>query len=42
MQAVMDFIHNPVAPIILAGVIVVLVAAVSFVVRSLKSSRTQS
>ena len=42
MQAVMDFIHNPVAPIILVGVIVVLVAAVSFVVRSLKSSRTQS
>lgn len=42
MQAVMDFIHNPVAPIILAGVIVVLVAAVSFVVRSRKSSRTQS
>lgn len=42
MQAVMDFIHNPVAPIILAGVIVVLVAAVSFVVRSLKSSRTKS
>ena len=42
MQAVMDFIHNPVAPIILMGVIVVLVAAVSFVVRSLKSSRTQS
>lgn len=42
MQAVMDFIHNPVAPIILAGVIVVLVAAVSFVVRSLKSSRTQT
>ena len=42
MQAVMDFIHNPVAPIILAGVIVVLVAVVSFVVRSLKSSRTQS
>ena len=42
MQAVMAFIHNPVAPIILAGVIVVLVAAVSFVVRSLKSSRTQS
>lgn len=42
MQAVMDFIHNPVAPIILAGVIVVLVAAVSFVVRSLKSSHTQS
>ena len=38
----MDFIHNPVAPIILVGVIVVLVAAVSFVVRSLKSSRTQS
>ena len=42
MQAVMDFIHNPVAPIILAGLIVVLVAAVSFVVRSLKSSRTQN
>lgn len=42
MQAVMDFIHNPVAPIILVGVIVVLVAAVSFVVRSLKSPRTQS
>lgn len=42
MQAVMDFIHNPVAPIILMGVIVVLVAVVSFVVRSLKSSRTQS
>lgn len=42
MQAVMDFIHNPVAPIILAGIIVVLVAVVSFVVRSLKSSRTQS
>lgn len=42
MQAVMDFIHNPVAPIILVGVIVVLVATVSFVVRSLKSSRTQS
>ena len=42
MQAVMDFIHNPVAPIILAGIVVVLVAAVSFVVRSLKSSRTQS
>ncbi|WP_178706225.1 signal recognition particle-docking protein FtsY [uncultured Actinomyces sp.] len=42
MQAVMDFIHNPVAPIILAGVIVVLVAVVSFVVRSLKSSRTHS
>lgn len=42
MQAVMDFIHNPVAPIILVGVIVVLVAAVSFVVRSLKSSRTQT
>lgn len=42
MQAVMDFIHNPVAPIILAGVIVVLVAVVSFIVRSLKSSRTQS
>lgn len=42
MQAVMDFIHNPVAPIILAGIIVVLVAAVSFVVRSLKSSRTQT
>lgn len=42
MQAVMDFIHNPVAPIILVGVIVVLVAAVSFVVRSLKSSRTQN
>lgn len=42
MQAVMDFIHNPVAPIILAGVIVVLVAAVSFVVRSLKSSRAQN
>lgn len=42
MQAVMDFIHNPVAPIILVGVIVVLVAAVSFVVRSVKSSRTQS
>ena len=42
MQAVMDFIHNPVAPIILAGIIVVLVAAVSFVVRSLKSSRTQN
>lgn len=42
MQAVMDFIHNPVAPIILAGIIVVLVAAVSFVLRSLKSSRTQS
>ena len=42
MQAVMDFIHNPVAPIILVGVIIVLVAAVSFVVRSLKSSRTQS
>ena len=42
MQAVMDFIHNPVAPIILAGIIVVLVAAVSFVVRSLKSLRTQS
>ena len=42
MQAVMDFIHNPVAPIILMGVIVVLVAAVSFVVRSLKSSRTQT
>lgn len=42
MQAVMDFIHNPVAPIILVGVIVVLVAAVSFAVRSLKSSRTQS
>lgn len=42
MQAVMDFIHNPVAPIILVGVIVVLVAAVSFVVRSLKSSRAQS
>lgn len=42
MQAFMDFIHNPVAPIILAGIIVVLVAAVSFVVRSLKSSRTQS
>ena len=38
----MDFIHNPVAPIILAGIIVVLVAVVSFVVRSLKSSRTQS
>lgn len=42
MQAVMDFIHNPVAPIILAGIIVVLVAAVSFVVRSPKSSRTQN
>lgn len=42
MQAVMDFIHNPMAPIILAGVIVVLVALVSFVVRSLKSSRTHS
>lgn len=42
MQAVMDFIHNPVAPIILAGIIVALVAAVSFVVRSLKSSRTQN
>lgn len=42
MQAVMDFIHNPVAPIIVAGVIVVLVAVVSFVVRSLKSSRTHS
>ena len=42
MQAVMDFIHNPVSPIILAGIIVVLVAAVSFVVRSLKSSRTQT
>lgn len=42
MQAVMDFIHNPVAPIILVGVIVVLVAVVSFVVRSLKSSRTHS
>jgi len=42
MQAVMDFIHNPVAPIILVGVIVVLVVAVSFVVRSLKSSRTQT
>ena len=42
MQALMDFVHNPVAPIILVGVIVVLVAAVSFVVRSLKSSRTQS
>lgn len=42
MQAVMDFIHNPVAPIILAGIIVVLVAAVSFVVRSLKSSRAQN
>lgn len=38
----MDFIHNPVAPIILVGVIVVLVAVVSFVVRSLKSSRTHS
>lgn len=42
MQAVMDFIHNPVAPIILVGVIVVLVAVISFVVRLLKSSRTHS
>lgn len=42
MQAVMDFIHNPVAPIILVGVIVVLVAVISLIVRSLKSSRTQS
>ena len=38
MQAVMDFIHNPVAPIILVGVIVVLVAVISLIVRSHKSS----
>ena len=38
----MDFIHNPVAPIILVGVIVVLVAVISLIVRSLKSSRTQN
>lgn len=38
MQAVMDFIQNPLAPIALVGAIILLVSAVIAVVRSRKSS----
>ena len=39
MQAVMDFIHNPLAPVALVGAIILLVSAIIAVVRSRKSSR---
>ena len=41
MQALMDFVHNPVAPIILMGVIVVLVGAILTIARSRKPKDTQ-
>ena len=41
MQALMDFVHNPVAPIILVGVIVVLVGAILAFVRSRKPKDAQ-
>lgn len=41
MQALMDFVHNPVAPIILVGVIVVLVGAVLAFARSRKPKDAQ-
>ena len=41
MQALMDFVHNPMAPIILVGVIVVLVGAVLAIARSRKPKDAQ-
>ena len=41
MQALMDFVHNPVAPIILVGVIVVLVGAILAFARSRKRKDAQ-
>ena len=41
MQALMDFVHNPVAPIILVGVIVVLVGAILAFARSRKPKDAQ-
>ena len=41
MQALMDFVHNPVAPIILVGVIVVLVGAILAIARSRKPKDAQ-
>lgn len=41
MQALMDFVHNPVAPIILVGVIVVLVGAILTFARSRKPKDAQ-
>ena len=41
MQALMDFVHNPVAPIILVGVIVVLVGAILAFTRSRKPKDAQ-
>ena len=41
MQALMDFVHNPVAPIILVGVIVVLVGAILAIARSHKPKDAQ-
>ena len=41
MQALMDFVHNPVAPIILMGVIVVLVGAILAFARSRKPKDAQ-
>lgn len=41
MQALMDFVHNPVAPIILVGVIVVLVGAILAFARSRKPKNAQ-
>ena len=41
MQALMDFVHNPVAPIILVGVIVMLVGAILAFARSRKPKDAQ-
>ena len=41
MQALMDFVHNPVTPIILVGVIVVLVGAILAIARSRKPKDAQ-
>ena len=41
MQALMDFVHNPAAPIILVGVIVVLVGAILAIARSRKPKDAQ-
>ena len=41
MQALMDFVHNPVAPIILVGVIVVLVGAILAIARSRRPKDAQ-
>ena len=41
MQALMDFVHNPVAPIILMGIIVVLVGAILTIARSRKPKDPQ-